>query len=119
MTIELTLTGAVKPYVRMTQRGKWTNAQAHEYLASRMSLALQAKAQMAGRAPLGRVPLRVHITFAVSERMHTKDLDNLIKAVLDALNGVVWEDDRWVDEISAVRRLAKDDKTIIRVEEAQ
>ncbi len=117
--IELTLTGAVKPYVRMTRRGKWTNAQAQEYLASRMSLALQAKEQMRGRAPLGRMPLRVHIIFSVSERMHTKDLDNLVKAVLDALNGVAWQDDRWVDEISAVRRLAEDNKTIVHVEELE
>ena len=31
------------------------------------------------------------------------DVDNLTKFVLDALNGIFWEDDRYIDRITAVR----------------
>lgn len=97
--------GEIKPYVRMTRRGKWTNPQAQEYLASKAAIQMQLKAQMAGREPFGREPLSVRLWIRVSERLHTKDLDNQIKAVLDACNGIVWADDRWVDAIHAQRYL--------------
>ena len=34
------------------------------------------------------------------------DLDNQVKAVLDALNGVVWEDDKQVSDLAVSRRWA-------------
>jgi Holliday junction resolvase RusA-like endonuclease len=36
---------------------------------------------------------------------HTKkpDIDNLAKAVMDALNGIVWKDDSQICELSAVK----------------
>lgn len=97
--------GEIKPYVRMTRRGKWCSPQAQEYLASKAAIQMQLKAQMAGREPLGREPLSVRLWIRVSERLHTKDLDNQIKAILDACNGIVWADDRWVDAIHAQRYL--------------
>ena len=97
--------GEIKPYVRMTRRGKWSSPQAQEYLASKAAIQMQLKAQMAGREPLGREPLSVRLWIRVSERLHTKDLDNQIKAILDACNGIVWADDRWVDAIHAQRYL--------------
>lgn len=36
------------------------------------------------------------------------DIDNQVKAVLDALNGVVWEDDRQVSDLSVSRRWANE-----------
>ncbi len=46
MTDEMhfTLTGKVKPYVRMTRRGKFVNDQAIQYLASKDALQLQRRA---------------------------------------------------------------------------
>jgi len=37
----LTAAGPFKPYVRMTQRGKWVKRDAQEYLDSKRALALQ------------------------------------------------------------------------------
>jgi Holliday junction resolvase RusA-like endonuclease len=101
--MDFVITGEIKPYVRMTRRGKWGSPQAREYLASKAAIQMQLRAQMAGREPFGREPLSVRLWIRVSERLHTKDLDNQIKAILDACNTIVWADDRWIDDISAVR----------------
>lgn len=95
--------GPIKPYVRMTRRSMYVDDQAQEYLASKTALQTQLRAWMSLHEyePLGREPLRVEILFGWAN--HRQDLDNLAKAVLDACNGIVWDDDRWVDDLQ-VRR---------------
>ena len=44
-----------------------------------------------------------------------KDLDNAIKFILDALNGVVWLDDSIIFEIHATKHWAYEGKTVIEV----
>jgi len=108
------LTGKPKPYVRMTRRGKWVKPEAQEYLASKAALALEMRQQMRGAEPFGRYPLGVRIDFRYTRGVdHRRDLDNEIKAVLDAANGIVYEDDRWVDRITAVRREGIGDDHVI------
>ena len=103
------LEGKPTPYVRMTQRGKFVKPAAKRYLNSKAALAWQMRQQMGGRALFGREPLGVVITFGYERGAdHRRDLDNEVKAVLDAANGVVWEDDRWVDVIHARRVLSID-----------
>ena len=109
MKLTFYATGRIKPYVRMTRRGKFVRDDAREYLASKMALALQFRAQMADRDLLAG-PLSVTILLRVTDGMHRKDLDNQIKAVLDAGNGIIWRDDRWIDEIFARRILATTDE---------
>ena len=60
---------------------------------------------------------RVEATFWVSGGRNNPDVDNLVKAILDGMTGVVWHDDRQVDEISAgiVRRADGYPKTLMRV----
>jgi crossover junction endodeoxyribonuclease RusA len=100
--------GKPVPYVRMTQRGKFVRPEAKRYLASKDALALQMRSQMGSHTPLGREPLVVHLEFwYASGPDHRRDLDNEIKAVLDAGNGIVWEDDRWIDVIVASRHTAE------------
>ena len=41
------------------------------------------------------------------------DLDNIVKAVLDGLNGIAFPDDKQVIMLSAFKRYSKDPKTII------
>ena len=92
------------PYVRMTQRGKFVRPEAKRYLASKAALGYQMREQMHGHEPFKRVPLEVVINFQYERGAdHRRDLDNEVKAVLDAGNGIVWEDDRWIDSIVAVR----------------
>lgn len=121
--LRFTLTGKIKPYVRMTQRGKFVRTrngkltQAAEYLDSREALQWQFSEQMRGREPFGKVPLCVSITIFHQGGYHNHDLDNVIKAILDAMNGIVYQDDRWIDAVCAVRGRADDEEpgTAVRV----
>lgn len=114
------LDGRFKPYVRMTQRGKWVKPQAQEYIASKAALGFQMRVQMAQRGwdmlP-GQTPLCVKVW--ISPPLHNRDLDNEVKALLDAAQGVVFPDDRWVDRIEAVRVYAGGEEgTVLSVEVA-
>jgi len=60
--------------------------------------------QMAGTELFGKVSLHVRIDITHSGGFNNRDLDNEIKAILDACNKVVWVDDRWVDSITATRK---------------
>jgi len=101
----------IKPYVRMTKRGKYVDPQALQYLASKDELAFHIKSGMrrSGCDMLPKkTPLRVLILVTVpASQGHRADLDNIVKAVLDAGNGIAYPDDRWVDEIKAVRYIGE------------
>lgn len=47
----------------------------------------------------------------------SKDIDNLAKAVLDALNGIAYDDDRQVVALIARKEYAEEAKTIVKLEE--
>ena len=101
--IHMVLAGPVVPYTRMTQRSKWT-ARSQRYLASQQALALQMRAQMAEHSWTmypAKLPLRLRVVFGWC--VHTHDLSNLLKAVEDAANKIVWADDRWIDSITVER----------------
>ena len=97
----------VMPYVRMTQKGKWSSPRAQEYLANRSCLEFGIKRALSegGHYMLpAQTPLWIAIIYvAPREQGHRCDTDNLLKAVLDACNGIVYPDDRWIDSIS-IRR---------------
>lgn len=44
------------------------------------------------------------------------DIDNILKAVLDALNGIAYSDDRLVDELYIRREVADEDRVAVVVE---
>jgi len=107
--------GRFLPYVRMTQRGKWVKARAREYLASQDALSWELRRQMVEngweRIPKG-VPLEVEVWIEQTERLHTKDFDNELKAVVDAAEGVVYENDRWIDRCFIDRRIGPKDRIV-------
>lgn len=107
------------PYVRMTQKGKFVRPEAKRYLASKAAVAWEMKIGLKDREPFANgIPLKVRIIFECKKVNHRQDCDNLIKATLDSGNGILWTDDRWVDEISARRiQSPAGDRTIIVVEE--
>ncbi|NVN09733.1 RusA family crossover junction endodeoxyribonuclease [Nguyenibacter vanlangensis] len=43
------------------------------------------------------------------------DLDNVVKLLGDALNGIIWRDDSLIASVSAVRRYGPCDQTVVRV----
>lgn len=85
--------GRPVPAARMTRRGKWVGRQAQRYLAWRelaMLCCLHAAARLRQGVPTG--PLRVLLRFAIHGGRRG-DWDNLAKALTDAGNGVLWQDD--------------------------
>lgn len=106
--LQFDIAGAiVKPYVRMTQRGKWVKPEAQAYLTSKAALALQIKTAMnaAGKSMLPeKTPFSVFVWITTpTSQGHRADLDNIFKAIMDACNGVAFPDDRWVDSFTVNR----------------
>ncbi len=125
--VSILLTEPIHPYVRMTRGGKWMAYKrkgdkviinpAQQYIANQELLKRRIKEQLQEKGhriedlPIfkNRQPLRAHITFIVSKDLHRKDLDNLIKAILDAAQGLIFENDLWIDTITAERSLGQED----------
>ena len=71
----------------------------------RFALQLLVSQKMRGRE-LITAPIKITMHFYKKYRAETRgygDLDNHVKAVLDALNGVVWQDDSQVVELHAFK----------------
>lgn len=105
--MEFTIEGRIHPYVHRTYYGK-NSARASAYHASQNAIRVQLKNQMQLRGwtmiPNG-VPLRLHIEVLVPHGLHKFDATNAQKAVEDAMQGVVFKNDCWVDMIVTTRRL--------------
>lgn len=98
--------GRIVPYTRMTQRSKWRNAQAKRYLDWKERARMQLKPQMYTRRILPKhAPLSVTIRISQAHNLRTSDLDNNVKAILDAAQGIVFADDRDINELHAFREL--------------
>ena len=101
------ITGKIKPHVRMTQRGKWVKKDAQEYLASKTAIGWQLKEQMQlyGWTMLpDETPLVLSVIFILPGWLQKADLSNQIKTLEDAAQGIVYANDRWINEINATRR---------------
>jgi Holliday junction resolvase RusA-like endonuclease len=108
----------VVPYVRMTRRGKH-KLRAQRYISNQHSLGWLIKIEMQSRGIqiFGREPLQVEVVIeeARPEPDHRRDGDNLLKAVLDAANGILWADDRWIDGANIVRTGGTENRVTISV----
>lgn len=112
--MEFTITKKITPYVRMTNKGKWVDERAKQYLASQEAIAWQFKEQCTTMLPERR-PIRVAIEIQ-TPTPYTGDLDNLVKALLDSAQGIVFKNDCWVSEIYARRERAKEYKAKVIIE---
>lgn len=70
--------------------------------AWQQTVAWHAREAMRGDPPLSGA-VRMRLEFVLPSRRRV-DLDNLSKAVLDALNGIVWHDDRQVTRLELSKR---------------
>lgn len=69
-----------------------------ELVACKKSIALLATAQMP--RPLPPLPLgEIEVELEIHSTRKQGDIDNYAKTVLDALNGVVWRDDRQIRKL--------------------
>lgn len=95
------------------------------YAGRRITNGAQRKAQRAHQlAALAARPrdwrrdgrFSVDVSLDVGD-MRRADVDNLVKLILDALNGVCWEDDSQIDALHVTRALCGDagPRTVVRV----
>lgn len=99
--IVLAYTDELVPYVRVG-RERWT-PRARRYMASQdaLSMAIRLAARRAGRFEPDEAE-SWSLTLTIRRRTrHRYDLDNAVKAVLDAANQVIWVDDTQVAHITA------------------
>jgi Holliday junction resolvase RusA-like endonuclease len=104
--------GVPVAYVRTTQKQKFVDKQYHKYLDYKQYIGSLARQVI--NTPL-EGPVMAEMTFympipkngkskgkkVIEGDYHTstKDLDNLVKGLLDSLNGIAFEDDKQVCEI--------------------
>jgi Holliday junction resolvase RusA-like endonuclease len=75
---------------------------------------IRSEWMLAGRPSLGGEPFALSAAFFRSTKRPC-DLDNLLKAVLDALNGYGWTDDAQLVALEGVRKLeAPTPRTVLR-----
>ena len=85
----------------MTQRGKFVKPQAQRYLSYKAQVGWAGKVAIEKPMPKGYgASVSMKFFFRGGQ---TPDIDNLIKAILDGLNGIAWEDDKQVVEVKAFR----------------
>jgi Holliday junction resolvase RusA-like endonuclease len=75
--------------------------------------AVQIMARNEHRGPLWEGVVGVELAFFLSDsdRRHNADLDNLSKAVLDALKGIVWKDDKQVTGLILTKAFSSKPRT--------
>ena len=106
--LDIDIYNPVVPYVRMTQRGKYVKPDAIRYLQAQKdlkSLMVLAKRNVECFEDYyvpEKEPFMVGVQFYTA-KAHQCDLDNLVKAILDAGQGVLYKDDRYADKITAIR----------------
>ena len=126
--IHITPMGAV----RMTQRSKWKDPAAQRYLAYKQFIGFTAKKHFS--EPLQK-PISIIIAFYYpipkswgkrkKENANDQgimpvvkpDIDNCVKGIFDALNGIAWNDDNQVVELKTFKRYVDLPMVVITVEE--
>ena len=104
--------------VRMTRKGKYKDEAAQRYLSYKQAIQWQVAVQNK-EEKIFENPVKVYVVFFMPipkswskpkrERHAFKphnvkpDIDNVLKGLFDALNGLVWKDDNLVAEVTALK----------------
>lgn len=98
------------PYTRTTRKQQWVDERWKAYLASRAELRDDLKEQMAAGGYVAYETgehLSIHITvFTGALNYNNVDLDNTVKGIVDGMQGVVYPNDAWIDELYAIRAMS-------------
>ena len=100
MTVEITPVALARPRINTTNRGRYLPKRSEDF---KNELAQLVKLK---RPKCSEKPLKVTLHFYKNVKATGKtygDIDNLVKAVLDALNGIMWEDDSQITELHAYK----------------
>lgn len=114
--VTLLLEGDIYPYTRTTGRQKFVDLAYKMYQASQNAIRVQAMAQMSAtntRKLPPSTPLRLGIVLVTKSGLHKRDLSNQFKAIEDALQGVVFGNDAWVDVALAERFLGPENRCLV------
>lgn len=120
--------------VRMTQRSKWKNRSAQNYLQYKNVIGLAARKYF--EIPLnGPVATEVEFYYPVPQSWSKKDkaealsgkrfpivkpdIDNVIKGIFDALNKIAWEDDNRVVALITRKYYSTNPRIVIKVWEVE
>jgi Holliday junction resolvase RusA-like endonuclease len=101
----------LQPYVRMTQRSKFADSNAQNYIKNQAEFQLLVRNYvnlknypMAGDHYIpDTAPFMLCAYVFTGKRLHRCDLDNIIKAVLDGTQGLIFKNDQMCDAILASR----------------
>ena len=131
--IELTYPIRGMGAVRMTRRGKFVSERAKKYIDYQQEIRLRTRGQFKGDVLTGALEVECNFYFkapksypkkkvllAIKGMLHfvkKPDVDNLFKGVTDSLNGVVYEDDRFITHAIISKEYAEEDYIKVRVKE--
>lgn len=105
----IAIDAAPKGRPRFSRSGQtYTDQKTKKYEAE---IGRQLVAQVS-HAPL-ECPIWLRATFYTT---NTADIDNLLKALMDGANGVIWQDDRWVKRVDMEKRFPSEDGPKIELE---
>lgn len=132
--IMIKFTAEINPMgaVRMTQRSKWTSPAAQRYLSYKRVLGYAAR-QKITEPSKNAIEVRVWFFYPIPKRFNKQqqldahhgeirpivkpDLDNCVKAVFDALNGIAWNDDNQVVEVTSEKWYGKVPRVEVEIKE--
>jgi len=119
VSIKLNMRGIPASRPRVTRHGTYNSPKYDNYKkALRLYFGTFKK--------MSRVPLRVELSFFFEHPKTMKgrkyptvpmDADNLAKGVLDAGNGVLYEDDALIEELMIIKKYAMEDAIFITIKE--
>lgn len=119
-TLRIIVNYPVIPYTRMTQRGRWVQERAIRYLGNQRLLGWHM------RLALGDTPIpvfdkdkRLKLDVTFTGAFWRGDTTNYLKAVEDAANGILWNDDRQIDWACGIRKHGPGHEVVIEVGEIQ
>lgn len=110
--IKIIIPGRAVPYVRTTQKQKYTSKSYARYRDYKQLVQIYARKQFKGSYDGSRVSIGVNV-YLHGQGMFNMggegDIDNYIKVALDSLNGVLYKDDRQVMKITDSEKMPCDE----------